>query len=64
MRCPECGAERVRTIDSHGADAEAPKRIRQCRECGARFVTVETLDHMLWGRVPNYGLAREHQKNV
>ena len=47
MKCPFCGDDNTRVIDSRPADDnEAIRRRRQCDECGKRFTTyvkVETI---------------------
>jgi len=42
MRCPICGGDETRVIDSRPADqGTAIRRRRQCPECGHRFTTYE-----------------------
>ena len=42
MRCPKCGADDTRVIDSRMQDKmNAIKRRRECRACGYRFTTFE-----------------------
>ena len=42
MKCPFCGDDNTRVIDSRPADDnEAIRRRRQCDECGKRFTTYE-----------------------
>lgn len=42
MRCPKCGGENTRVIDSRTQDVtNAIKRRRECRTCGYRFTTFE-----------------------
>ncbi|OUP07802.1 transcriptional regulator NrdR [Collinsella sp. An2] len=42
MRCPKCGGEDTRVVDSRMQDAtNAIKRRRECRSCGYRFTTFE-----------------------
>ena len=42
MRCPYCGSESVRVLDSRPSDDNnAIKRRRQCEACGGRFTTME-----------------------
>ncbi len=40
MRCPFCGAEDSRVIDSRNA-GDGIRRRRQCLDCGSRFTTYE-----------------------
>jgi transcriptional repressor NrdR len=42
MRCPYCGHEDSKVIDSRDVN-EAVRRRRECLECGARFTTYERL---------------------
>lgn len=42
MRCPECGVDDDRVVDSRPADhGDAVRRRRACAACGARFSTME-----------------------
>ena len=42
MRCPSCGHDDTRVIDSRAQDTtNAIKRRRECRSCGYRFTTFE-----------------------
>lgn len=42
MRCPRCGVDNTRVVDSRMQDAtNAIKRRRECRSCGYRFTTFE-----------------------
>lgn len=45
MKCPFCGVENTRVIDSRPADEGAAiRRRRQCDECNKRFTTYEKVD--------------------
>ena len=45
MKCPFCGDDNTRVIDSRPADDnEAIRRTRQCDECGKRFTTYEKVE--------------------
>ena len=45
MKCPFCGEDNTRVIDSRPADDnEAIRRRRQCDECGKRFTTYEKVE--------------------
>ena len=45
MKCPFCGDDKTRVIDSRPADDnEAIRRRRQCDECGKRFTTYEKVE--------------------
>ena len=42
MRCPKCGDDDTRVVDSRTQEAtNAIKRRRECRSCGYRFTTFE-----------------------
>ena len=43
MKCPYCGKENTRVIDSRPTDDSSIRRRRQCDECGKRFTTYERL---------------------
>ena len=45
MKCPFCGSDNTRVIDSRPADDnQAIRRRRQCDECGKRFTTYEKVE--------------------
>ena len=45
MRCPFCGKDNTRVIDSRPAeDGNAIRRRRECNSCGKRFTTYETVE--------------------
>ncbi|HWL89909.1 MAG TPA: transcriptional regulator NrdR [Actinomycetota bacterium] len=45
MRCPWCGADDDRVVDSRPADAgSAIRRRRQCASCGRRYSTYERIE--------------------
>jgi transcriptional repressor NrdR len=45
VRCPTCGADDDRVVDSRPtADGEAIRRRRECRACGVRFTTFERVE--------------------
>ena len=48
MRCPSCGDEANRVIDTRLArDGEEIRRRRECEECGGRFTTYERVELIL-----------------
>lgn len=48
MRCPVCGAQDTKVVDSRLAnDGDQVRRRRECRECQSRFTTYETVERML-----------------
>ena len=45
MRCPVCGAQDTKVIDSRPADDDMRiRRRRECIECGKRFTTYEAIE--------------------
>jgi transcriptional repressor NrdR len=45
MRCPFCGAEETRVIDSRlSQEGDQVRRRRECTECRERFTTFETVE--------------------
>lgn len=45
MRCPFCGSDLTRVIDSRDVrDGESVRRRRECAACGRRFTTYETVE--------------------
>lgn len=45
MKCPYCGADSSRVVDSRPADDNnSIRRRRQCDECGKRFTTYEKVE--------------------
>jgi transcriptional repressor NrdR len=47
MRCPSCGQDDDKVVDSRAADdGSAIRRRRQCLACGRRFTTFERLEEV------------------
>ena len=47
MKCPYCGYEESKVIDSRPADEGASiRRRRECLACNRRFTTYENIEHM------------------
>ena len=60
MRCPYCGSENSRVVDSRPAeDNNAIRRRRQCDECGKRFTTYEVIE-----TVPVIVIKRDKSRQV
>ncbi len=45
MRCPECGCEESKVIDSRPTENKVRRR-RECIQCGARFTTYEIIEEI------------------
>ena len=47
MRCPKCGCESLKVIDSRPSESiDAIRRRRECEGCGFRFTTYERREEM------------------
>jgi transcriptional repressor NrdR len=46
LKCPFCGNENTKVIDSRPTDDSSIRRRRQCEECGKRFTTYEKVETM------------------
>jgi transcriptional repressor NrdR len=45
MKCPKCGTDDDKVLDSRGArDGAAIRRRRECQKCGHRFTTYEEIN--------------------
>ena len=44
MKCPYCGSENLKVVDSRSADDGSIRRRRQCEECKKRFTTYEKIE--------------------
>lgn len=47
MRCPFCGEEDTKVIDSRSTEEGKKKRRRLCQKCGKRFTTFESVERPL-----------------
>lgn len=54
MKCPECGFEESKVIDSRPTENKVRRR-RECIQCGARFTTYEIIEE-----VPLMVLKKDH----
>ena len=47
MRCPKCGCEESKVVDSRPSESnDAIRRRRECAKCGFRFTTYERCEEM------------------
>ncbi len=47
MRCPKCGCENLKVVDSRPSESiDAIRRRRECEACGYRFTTYERREEM------------------
>lgn len=54
MKCPECGCEESKVIDSRPTDNKVRRR-RECIRCGTRFTTYEIIEE-----VPLMVIKKDH----
>ena len=48
MKCPFCGFEESKVIDSRPTDeGERIRRRRECTKCGKRFTTYEVIENVI-----------------
>ena len=60
MKCPYCGEDDTRVIDSRPADDNSSiRRRRQCDKCGKRFTTYEIIEN-----IPLYVVKRDKSREV
>ena len=62
MRCPACGSEDLRVLETREAD-NAIKRRRRCEACGHRFSTTERVDAVTLLVVKRDGRREEYNRN-
>jgi len=64
MKCPYCGSENVRTLETRDSPEDAVRRRKECVDCGRRFTTyeyVETVELMVRkkdGRLERFDLNK------
>ena len=64
MKCPFCGLDNTRVIDSRPADDNSSKRRRRlCDECGKRFTTYERIDTIPMTVIKSNGTRETFDKN-
>ncbi len=64
MRCPRCGLETDRVIDSRAVrDGKGVRRRRECASCGHRYTTYEYVDAVTLLVVKRDGRREPYQRN-
>ena len=64
MRCPRCGHEEDRVIDSRAVrDGKGVRRRRECLKCGHRFTTYEYVDAVALLVVKRDGRREPYQRD-
>ncbi len=47
MRCPYCGSEKTRVVDTRSS-GDVIRRRRKCLSCGRKFTTIERVASQVW----------------
>ncbi|TZE81962.1 transcriptional regulator NrdR [Calorimonas adulescens] len=64
MRCPFCGNEDTKVIDSRSTDeGNSIRRRRECERCGRRFTTYEKLDEIPYMVIKKDGSREPFDRN-
>jgi transcriptional repressor NrdR len=64
MKCPYCGSENIRTLETRDSPENVARRRKECEDCGKRFTTyeyVETVELMVRkkdGRLERFDLNK------
>ena len=64
MKCPYCGSEGLRTLETRGSPSNTSRRRKECQNCRRRFTTyeyIETIELMVRktdGRVERFDLNK------
>ena len=60
MRCPYCGSQQDRVVNSRESQGgESIRRRRECRDCKRRYTTFETIE-----RIPLYVIKRDGRREI
>ncbi len=60
MRCPICGKDNDKVVDSRSAQGgNIVRRRRRCLECGHKFTTYEAIEH-----TPLYVIKKDNRREV
>ena len=57
MKCPYCGADDTKVIDSRPAEDNSIRRRRECEDCGRRFTTYEKVE-----LIPLYVIKKDNSR--
>lgn len=62
MKCPYCGYESSKVVDSRPAE-DRKRRRRECLSCGKRFTTYEIVEQPLWIVIKRDGTLEPYDRN-
>ncbi len=63
MKCPYCGCQSDKVVDSRtAADGEAVRRRRECTACGKRFTTYEYIERVSLQVAKNDGTREDYNR--
>ena len=64
MRCPQCGHEEDKVVDSRPSqDGHAVRRRRECLKCGQRFTTYEYVEQLTLTVIKSDGRREPFDRN-
>ena len=59
MKCPNCGIDDDKVIDSRPTENASIRRRRECKACGRRFTTYEIID-----TIPIYVIKKDGKREI
>ncbi len=62
MKCPYCGFESSKVVDSRPTE-DRKRRRRECLKCGKRFTTYEIVEQPLWIVIKRDGSPEPYDRN-
>jgi len=62
VKCPYCGYESSKVVDSRPAE-DRKRRRRECLSCGKRFTTYEIVEQPLWIVIKRDGSLEPYDRN-
>ena len=63
MRCPQCGFQEDKVIDSRTTkEGRAIRRRRECTKCGKRYTTYEYIERAPWSVVKKDGRRERYER--
>jgi transcriptional repressor NrdR len=63
LRCPNCGEQDTRVVDSRDIDAASIRRRRECNQCATRFTTYERIESARLAVVKSDGRREEFDRD-
>ena len=63
MKCPYCGFQESKVVDSRPADDGSIRRRRECLQCERRFTTYETVESLPMVVIKKYGSRQSFDRS-